>query len=112
MKFRGRSNHYRECLTLAGLDESARLLLAAAPLQITTAQNDGGYFVPEKHPENQALTAGPSTTLRSGRDDKSVAKLAVVMRNHRFQNEFFIPTGAHPDFLPRSTGQGSVCAFP
>jgi hypothetical protein len=23
-----------------------------------------------------------------------------------------IPTEAHPDFLPRSTGQGRVCAFP
>jgi hypothetical protein len=25
---------------------------------------------------------------------------------------FVIPTEANPDFLPRSTGQGSVCAFP
>jgi PHP domain len=24
---------------------------------------------------------------------------------------FVIPTGANPDFLPRSTGQGRVCAF-
>jgi hypothetical protein len=25
---------------------------------------------------------------------------------------FVIPTGAYPDFLPRSTGQGHVCALP
>ncbi len=25
---------------------------------------------------------------------------------------FVIPTGAHPDFLPRCTGRRSVCAFP
>jgi hypothetical protein len=24
---------------------------------------------------------------------------------------FVIPTGAYPDFLPRCTGQGRVCAF-
>jgi hypothetical protein len=25
---------------------------------------------------------------------------------------FVIPTEANPDFLPRSTGRGRVCAFP
>jgi hypothetical protein len=27
------------------------------------------------------------------------------------RNKFVISTGAYPDFLPRSTGQGHVCAF-
>ena len=27
-------------------------------------------------------------------------------------NEFVIPTGAYPDFLPRSAGHGRVCGFP
>jgi hypothetical protein len=30
----------------------------------------------------------------------------------RGKNKFVIPTGAYPDFLPHSTGNGRVCVFP
>jgi hypothetical protein len=44
------------------------------------------------------------TTLRSTGNSSWKRWLA-------FSNKFVISTGAYPDFLPRSTGQGRVCAF-
>ena len=52
-------------------------------------------------------TAGPSTTLRSGRDDKFVRKQGCL-----FSNRIVIPTGADPDFLHRGTTSSHVCGFP
>ena len=42
--------------------------------------------------------AGPSTPLRSGRDDKFVEDQYVGR-----EEIFVIPAGAHPDFLPRGS---------
>jgi hypothetical protein len=55
-----------------------------------------------------ALTAGPSTTLRSGRDDKFVLKSMISHDNCPSCNKIVIPTGAHPDFLPRCTGENRL----
>jgi hypothetical protein len=57
-------------------------------------------------------TAGPSTTLRSGRDDNSAVPARVSVRSTWPCNRIVIPTGAYPDFLPRSAGHGRVCGFP
>jgi hypothetical protein len=37
-----------------------------------------------------------------------MAGLKSLRENKKKQQ---VPTGAYPDFLPRSTGQGRVCAF-
>src|ERR1700723_2195622 len=36
----------------------------------------------------------------------------IVIRRTEFSKQVVIPTGAYPDFLPRCTGQGRVCALP
>jgi hypothetical protein len=59
-------------------------------------------------------TADLSTTLRSGRDDNSVAaKISYFsLENAEFHLEQNChPTEAYPDFLPRSTGNDRVCGF-
>jgi hypothetical protein len=60
-------------------------------------------------------TAGPSTTLRFGRDDKGegcdlnrkpvLVRISVPATNStlRRHDRIVIPTGADPDFLPRGT---------
>ena len=69
-----------------GPNHALRVIRRAWP-----TSNQVPYFGPT---EKEGLTAGPSATLGSGRDDNFVAGSAVVVRNHRFQNEFVIPTGA------------------
>src|SRR6202021_828120 len=53
-------------------------------------------------------TAGPSTALRSGRDDNSVGPLTAIRLTALGPfpcNRIVIPTGAYPDFLLRGTHQ-------
>ena len=50
-------------------------------------------------------TAGPSTTLRSGRDDNSAVPARASVRSTWPCNRIVIPTGAYPDFLLRGTPQ-------
>ena len=54
-------------------------------------------------------TAGPSTTLRSGRDDNSVVPVRDSARNYEVRNRIVIPTGAASgDLLSKSKG---TCGF-
>jgi hypothetical protein len=74
---------------------------------------------------------GPGTCLLLARWLKSPARrrsvsIAEVLRLRAYKRSaqdddfavswtslpFVIPTGANPDFLPRSNGQGPVCALP
>jgi hypothetical protein len=59
-------------------------------------------------------TAGPSTSLRFGRDDKS--RVGVLTDSNCLGNtvpaRLVIPTEAYPDLLLRCPKQSNVCAFP
>jgi hypothetical protein len=54
-------------------------------------------------------TAGPSTALRSGRDDSSVVAQQLLPGKLDPCNRIVIPTGAYPDFLPRAASNDHVC---
>jgi hypothetical protein len=100
-------------------------------------KGDGGVSIESGHWDGG--TAGPSTALRSGRDDTSflyglaaaligsaavpfvipseaegsaVSPSPIAHINGSATLNFVIPTGAYPDFLPRSTRQSRVCALP
>ena len=59
-------------------------------------------------------TAGPSTALRSGRDDNSVAgKWSQKRSDERLprSHRIVIPTGADPDFRYAALTSSHVCGF-
>ena len=58
-------------------------------------------------------TAGPSTALRSGRDDNSVAAGIDMTESMSAPcNKLVIPTGAYPDFLLRAASNEQMCGSP
>src|ERR1700733_8152768 len=57
-------------------------------------------------------TVGPSTTLRSGRDDNSVAGASISRGSSCVHNRIVIPTGADPDFLLRRASNDHECGSP
>jgi hypothetical protein len=60
-----------------------------------------------------AETAGPSTALRSGRDDNSVSgRNRCTGTVSDPCNRIVIPTGAYPDFLLRAASDNHVCGSP
>ena len=65
---------------------------------IRSIESQWKHCLPLCHPERSRGIRGP---LRHKPNlDESAAR------------PFVIPTGEYPDFLPRRTGQGSVCALP
>jgi hypothetical protein len=48
---------------------------------------------------------------KSGEAEGSAVHSAFATKV-RGKNEFVIPTGANPDFLPHCAGENRVCAFP
>ena len=65
-------------------------------------------FIRAVRSDGQKETAGPTTTLRSGRDDKFFAGNGLKSgrtKGGKWSHRIVIPTGAYPDFLLRGSHQ-------
>ena len=88
-------------------------VIPSVPLFPTSPLSPAATYVVLPKENHMLLTEAATLDRKSGEAEGSaVPRTSPGKREILYSNNIVISTGAYPDFLPRGTGPGYVCALP